>query len=134
MSLSCSPITLIDDSVNIVIRGTDKGLMDSTYVVFDFETTGLNAGGGDSIIEIGAVKICNGEILDRFDELINPGHKLNAKISEITNITDDMLKDKDNEENAIKRFIEWYGNLPMVAHNAKFDVSFLERCYQKYDF
>ena len=126
-------LTLIDDSVDIVVRGTDQDLLSTTYVVFDFETTGLNAGGGDSIIEIGAVKICNGEIIDRFDELINPGHKLNPKISEITNITDDMLKDKDNEENAIKRFIEWYKDLPMVAHNAKFDVSFLEKCYQKYN-
>ena len=126
-------LTLIDDSINIVIRPSDNDLLESTYVVFDFETTGLNAGGEDSIIEIGAVKICNGEIIDRFDELINPGHKLNSKISEITNITDEMLKDKDNEENAIKRFINWFEDLPMVAHNAKFDVSFLEKCYQKYN-
>ncbi len=128
-----SELTLIDDAINIVVRPTKDDILTSTYVVFDFETTGLNAGGEDSIIEIGAVKICNGEIIDRFDELINPGHKLNPKISEITNITDKMLKDKDNEENAIKRFISWYGDLPMVAHNAKFDVSFLEKCYQKYN-
>ena len=126
-------LTLIDDSINIVIRPKKEDLLNTTYVVFDFETTGLNAGGDDSIIEIGAVKICNGEIIDRFDELINPGHKLNSKISEITNITDDMLKDKDNEENAIKRFISWFEDYPMVAHNAKFDVSFLEKCYQKYN-
>ena len=126
-------LTLIDDSINIVLRPTNSDLIESTYVVFDFETTGLNAGGDDSIIEIGAVKICNGEIIDRFDELINPGHKLNPKISEITNITDDMLKDKDIEEKAIKRFIDWFKDLPMVAHNAKFDVSFLEKCYQKYN-
>ena len=65
--------------------------------------------------------------------MINPGYKLPSKIVEITNITDEMLKDKDNEENAIKRFIKWVGDLPMVAHNAKFDVSFLEMCYQKYN-
>jgi len=126
-------MVLIDDSVNIVLRENDSNLLDNTYVVFDFETTGFNAGGEDSIIEIGAVKIFNGEIIDRFDELINPGRKLAAKITEITNITDEMLKDKDTEENAIKRFIEWFGDLPMVAHNAKFDVSFLEMCYQKYN-
>ena len=125
--------TLIDDSVNIVVRENDSVLLDNTYVVFDFETTGFNAGGGDTIIEIGAVKIQNGEIIDKFNELINPGHKLSAKITEVTNITDEMLQDKDNEENAIKRFIDWFGDLPMVAHNAKFDVSFLEMCYKKYD-
>ena len=125
--------TLVDDSVNIVLRENDTILLDNTYVVFDFETTGFNAGGGDTIIEIGAVKICNGEIIDRFNELINPGRKLPNKIIELTNITDEMLIDKDNEENAIKRFISWYGDLPMVAHNAKFDVSFLEMCYQKYN-
>ena len=128
-----SELTLIDDSINIVVRPSSDDLLDTTYVVFDFETTGFNAGGGDSIIEIGAVKIKNGEIIDRYDELINPGHKLNAKITELTNITDEMLEDKDNEENAIKRFIEWVKDLPMVAHNAKFDTSFLEMCYEKYN-
>ena len=125
--------TLIDDSVNIVLRENDSILLDNTYVVFDFETTGFNAAGGDSIIEIGAVKIKNGEIVDKFNELINPGHKLAQKIIDVTNITDEMLVDKDNEENAIKRFIEWFKDLPMVAHNAKFDVSFLEMCYKKYN-
>ena len=128
-----SELLIIDDSINIVLRTKKLPLLESTYVVFDFETTGLNAGGGDSIIEIGAVKICNGEIIDRFDELINPGHKLNEKIIEITNITDEMLKGKPSEEEMIKKFIDWYGDLPMVAHNAKFDISFLERCYQKYN-
>ncbi|MBQ3297673.1 MAG: PolC-type DNA polymerase III [Bacilli bacterium] len=126
-------LTMIDDSVNIVLRPTDKVMLDETYVVFDFETTGFNAGGEDSIIEIGAVKIKDGVILERYDELINPGRPLPDKIVELTNITDEMLKDKDNEEDAVKRFIEWFGDLPMVAHNAKFDVSFLEMAYKKYD-
>ncbi len=126
-------LTMINDEVRIVIRPNDSIMLQNTYVVFDFETTGFNAGGGDTIIEIGAVKILNGEIIDKFDELINPGRPLPAKITEVTSITDDMLKDKDNEENAIKRFIEWYGDLPMVAHNAKFDVSFLEMAHQKYN-
>lgn len=126
-------LTLIDDTVNIVLRPNDKNMLEQTYVVFDFETTGFNAGGTDSIIEIGAVKICNGVILEKYDELINPGRKLPQKIIDITNITDEMLQDKDTEENAIKRFIEWFGDLPMVAHNAKFDVSFLEMAYKKYN-
>ena len=126
-------LTLIDDSVNIVVRESDADLIKSTYVVFDFETTGFNAGGGDSIIEVGAVKILNGEIIDRFNELINPGRKLPPRITEVTNITDDMLKGKPNEDEVIKRFIEWFKDYPMVAHNAKFDVSFLEMAYKKYN-
>ena len=127
-------LTMIDDSVNIVIRPTNKVMLEETYVVFDFETTGFNAGGEDSIIEIGAVKIKDGVIIERYDELINPGRPLPDKIVELTNITDEMLKDKDTEENAVKRFIEWFGDCPMVAHNAKFDVSFLEMAYKKYNF
>ncbi len=127
-------LTLVDDTVDIVLRKTDDILLEQTYVVFDFETTGFNAGGTDSIIEAGAVKIHNGEIIDRFDELINPGRPLPSKITEITHITDAMLVDKDNEENAMRRFIDWIGDLPMVAHNAKFDVSFMEMAYKKYNF
>ncbi len=126
-------LLMIDDSVDIVVRPNDGIMLEQEYVVFDFETTGFNAGGADSIIEIGAVKIKDGAIIERYDELINPGRKLPQKIIDVTNITDEMLQDKDNEENAVKRFIAWFGDLPMVAHNAKFDVSFLEMAYQKYN-
>ena len=126
-------LLMIDDSVNIVIRPNKEVMLDQTYVVFDFETTGFNAGGADSIIEVGAVKLKDGVIIERYDELINPGRALPQKIIDVTNITDEMLIGKDNEENAIKRFIEWFGDCPMVAHNAKFDVSFLEMAYKKYN-
>lgn len=62
--------------VNIVVRPIDAPLLESTYVVFDTETTGFNAGAGDQMIEIGAVKIKEGVIIDRFDELINPNRPL----------------------------------------------------------
>lgn len=127
-------LTMIDDNVDIVVRPTDKVMLDETYVVFDFETTGFNAGGADQIIEIGAVKLKDGMIIERYDELINPGRPLPEKITEVTNITDAMLEGKDTEENAVRRFIEWFGDCPMVAHNAKFDVSFLEMAYKKYNF
>ena len=126
-------LTLIDDSVDIVIRGNDSNLFDNTYVVFDFETTGFNAAGGDSIIEVGAVKLFGGEIIDKFSELIDPKRPLPSKITDVTGITDEMLKGKDDEETVIKRFIEWFGDNPMVAHNAKFDTSFLEMAYSKYN-
>ena len=126
-------IAMIDDKVNIILREQDKVMLDEEYVVFDFETTGFNAGGMDSIIEIGAVKIKNGEITDRYDELINPDRPLPEKIVELTNITDEMLKGKRREKEAVKDFITWFGDATMVAHNAKFDVSFLEMAYKKYD-
>ena len=126
-------LTMIDDNVDIVTRPNDEVMLDQTFVVFDFETTGFNAGGVDSIIEIGAVKLKDGNIIEKYDELINPGRKLPERITEVTNITDEMLEGKDNEENAVKRFIDWFGNCPMVAHNAKFDVSFLEMAYKKYN-
>lgn len=126
-------LSLIDDSVDICFRERDMNLLDATYVVFDFETTGFNAGGGDTIIEIGAVKICNGEIIDRFDQLIYPERKLPARIIEVTNITDKMLEGCPLEEEAVKDFIKWVGDLPMVAHNAKFDTSFLAMAYKKYN-
>ena len=126
-------LTLIDDSVNIVLRPKEEELATSTYVVFDLETTGFNAAGADSIIEIGAVKIKDGEIIDRFDELINPKRKLPQKIIELTNITDEMLEGKPSEEEAVKKFKEWTSDLPMVAHNAKFDVSFIVMAHNKYN-
>ena len=126
-------LVMIDDKVNIVTRPNEENLLSQEYVVFDLETTGFNAGGSDSIIEIGAVKLKDGEILERYDELINPGHSLNDKIVELTHITDEMLQDKANEEEAVKRFKEWIGDLPLVAHNAKFDTSFIEMAYKKYD-
>lgn len=110
-----------------------KKLSEEEYIVFDLETTGLSANEGDSIIEIGAVKIKNGEIIDRFDELIDPGKKLDPKITEITCITDEMLKGKPNEKDMVIKFMDWCGNLPMVAHNARFDLSFLEMAHLKYN-
>ena len=108
-------------------------LLQETFIVFDLETTGLSALKGDSIIEIGAVKVKEGKIIDKYDELVNPDIKLPQEIVEITGITDDMLKGKRNEFDAVKDFMKWVGNLPMVAHNAKFDISFIEAAYDKYD-
>ena len=108
-------------------------LLEDTYVVFDLETTGLYPNSGDSIIEIGAVKINDGKIIDRFDELINPSKDLNEEIIKITGISNEMLKDKRNEEEVLNDFMKWVGNVPMVAHNAKFDISFIDMAFSKYN-
>ncbi len=126
-------LTVVDDTVNIVVRPDDRILKELTYVVFDTETTGFNAGGDDQMIEIGAVKIRDGAIIDRFDELIDPGRHIPDKITELTCITDDMVRGKDNEEVVTKRFLEWAGDNPMVAHNAKFDISFISSATKKYN-
>lgn len=108
-------------------------LLDETYVVFDLETTGLDPKDGNSIIEIGAVRVKNNKIIDRFEELIDPHMKLSSEIIKITNITDEMLIGKDNEQNVVKKFITWAGNDILVAHNAKFDLSFMEMACFKYN-
>ena len=126
-------LTLVDDTVYVVVRPNDLPLEGTTYVVFDTETTGFNAAGGDQMIEIGAVKLKDGEIIDRFDELINPGYHIPDHISELTCITDDMVKDSDTEEEVTKRFLSWVGTCPLVAHNAKFDISFVSMAMKKYN-
>ena len=125
-------LSVINDEVDIVINKKNYNFLKEEFVVFDIETTGFNAN-SDSIIEIGAVKIKNGEILDKFDELINPNRPIPKKITELTQIDDDLIKDCDNEENVVKRFLEWAKDDPMVAHNAKFDTSFIVRACNQYN-
>ena len=126
-------IEVCEDYLNVCFNPNDEEIEDNTFVVFDTETTGFNPGLGDSMIEIGGVKIRHGEVVDRFDELINPGHHIDEAITRVTDISDDDVKDADNEEAVVKRFKEWIGNLPLVAHNAKFDKNMLDMAYYKYD-
>ncbi len=126
-------MNLVADDVDIIFNNRTFNLLEDTFVVFDTETTGFYAG-SDQMIEIGAVKIASGKIIDRFDELIDPHRPIPKKITELTFITDEMLSGKDNEENVTKRFLEWAGDLPMVAHNAKFDISFMKAACNKYEF
>ncbi len=125
-------MVLVEDMISIVTNPKDLPLEDTTFVVFDTETTGFNAAGGDQMIEIGAVKIKNGEIIDTFDELINPGYHIPDNITAITEITDEMVKNADNEKEVTKRFLAWTSDNPMVAHNARFDISFIKSAMQKY--
>ena len=128
-----SEIEMCETFLNVCFNPNDDVLEGNTFVVFDTETTGFNPGLGDSMIEVGGVKIHNGEVVDRFDELINPGHHIDEQITRVTDISDDDVKDADNEENVVKRFKEWIGDLPLVAHNARFDKNMLDMAYYKYD-
>lgn len=122
---------VVDDGVPIVYHPTHINLSEATYVVFDVETTGLSAV-YHQIIELAAVKMYKGNIIDRFEAFINPGHKLSPETIQLTGITDDMLKDADSEVDVLKRFIEFSTDSILVAHNASFDIGFLNQAYLKH--
>lgn len=94
------------------------------YVVFDFETTGMKPG-VNKIIEIGAVKVINGEISGIFSTLINPEQFIPYYIENITHITNDMVANKETINTVLPKFVSFIGDFPLIAHNAKFDMSFL---------
>ncbi len=125
-------MNVVDTEAKIVYNMRDYEFKDQEYIVFDTETTGFNPI-KDQLIEIGAVRIKNGEIIDRFDELISCDRKLPDIIVKLTEITDEMLKGQDTEENVLKRFLEYIKDTPMVAHNAAFDISFMESKCNKYN-
>ena len=125
-------LVLVDDFVEIVIN-PKRYIKNQEYVVFDVETTGLDAKDKNQMIEIGAVKIKDGKIIDRFDELISCPYPLDEKIVSLTNITDEMLKGKRNEEEVVKSFLEFTSSSILVAHNARFDMSFLNYAIEKYN-
>lgn len=97
-----------------------------TVVVLDFETTGLSPDCGDRAIEIGAVKIVDGKIVERFQKLMNPGFKISGFIAEYTGITNAMLKDAAPCGEVMAEFHEFVGSHNLVAHNASFDRKFLD--------
>lgn len=121
---------LVDDGVPIAYNAAHRLLEEETYVVFDVETTGLSAV-YDTIIELAAVKVKGGEIIDKFEAFANPHRPLSATIIELTGITDDMLQDAPDVVDVIRDFREWIGDDILVAHNASFDMGFLNVAYKK---
>ena len=116
---------LVDDGVPLALNEKGQNL-DDTYVVFDLETTGFSPK-NDSIIEIGAVKIKNGVIIDNFSEFVNPRRAIPYKITELTGITEDMVRDAKSIHDVLPRFLEFIGDAVVVAHNASFDCSFIAK-------
>jgi DNA polymerase III epsilon subunit family exonuclease len=96
------------------------------FVAFDIETTGLSAKNGDSIIEIGAVKIKNGKVIDVFHSMINPGIRIPYRITQLTGITDSDVKNSANFRIVLPAFKAFTKELVLVAHNAKFDLGFIQ--------
>ena len=112
----------MDDRI-VVHGGTDVPL-DGEFVAFDLETTGLSAQ-NDTIIEIGAVIMKNGEVLDRFESFVDPNCRLHPRIVDLTGITDEMLRGAPQIEEALPKFLAFCGDRPLIAHNADFDIGFV---------
>ena len=115
----------MDDLVESV-SGEQDSPLDGTFICFDIETTGLSPL-RDKITEIGAVKVVNGEITETFSTFADPEMPIPAKITQLTGITDEMVKGAPSQRDAVTAFLEFAGDDVLVAHNAPFDTSFIRR-------
>ena len=116
---------LVDDLTDVAVN--EKGqMLDDTYVVFDLETTGFSPI-KDKIIEIGAVKVEQGKITERFSTFVNPKVPIPFQITQLTSITDQMVMDAPDIETVLPKFLAFVGDAVLVAHNASFDVGFIEQ-------
>ena len=119
---------LLDDELPIVYstgEDTDRHPVDGEFVVFDIETTGLEAE-KDKITEIGAVKIMGGCVVDTFNTFVNPGIHIPEFITKLTGITDEMVEEAPDIKQALEDFLSFTGELPVIAHNASFDTGFIK--------
>lgn len=116
---------VVNDAVPIVLQEREQALAEATYVVFDVETTGLSVI-NNKIIELAGVKMKDGKEIDRFATFIDPHEKIPYHISQLTNITDEMVRGAPDIAEKLPEFIEFIGDAVLVAHNAKFDMGFLQ--------
>ena len=122
---------LVEDKVPIVYNSQNLELKEATYVVFDVETTGLSAVHND-LIQIAASKMHKGNIVEQFDEFIDPGHPLSAFTTELTGITDNHVKGAKPLVQVLQEFQEFCQGTVLVAHNATFDVGFMNANYERH--
>ncbi|VPA44092.1 DNA polymerase III, alpha subunit [Streptococcus pneumoniae] len=122
---------IVEDRVPIVYNEVEMDLSEATYVVFDVETTGLSAIYND-LIQVAASKMYKGNVIAEFDEFINPGYPLSAFTTELTGITDDHVKNAKPLEQVLQEFQEFCKDTVLVAHNATFDVGFMNANYERH--
>ncbi|WP_018750954.1 PolC-type DNA polymerase III [Paenibacillus sanguinis] len=115
---------VVNDNVAVVLNSRDDNLKAATYIVFDIETTGLSVT-QNKIIEIAAVKMEDGKEVDRYATFVNPHVRIPYNIQQLTNINDEMVKDAPEAEEVLKQFVQFAGDAVLVAHNARFDVDFV---------
>lgn len=116
---------LVPDKSNIVTNSKNQSLEDTTYCVLDLETTGLSFR-TEKITEVGIMKVKNGEVIDEFSCFVNPEKPIPPKVVEVTNITDEMVKDAETIDKVFPKILEFVGDSVLVAHNADFDIGFLK--------
>ncbi|MFC5532494.1 PolC-type DNA polymerase III [Cohnella yongneupensis] len=122
---------VVNDAVPMVLNPREQSLEDAVYVVFDIETTGLSVT-NNKIIELAGVKMHKGQEIDRFATFINPHEPIPYNIQQLTNITDDMVKDAPELEPKLREFIAFIEDAVLVAHNARFDVGFMQEACKKH--
>ena len=122
---------LFDDGTPMLALGEQAKLSELTYVVFDIETTGLESQ-RDQILEIGAVKIKNGEYVGKFSTFVDPKCNIPEKIVKLTNINNSMVMGAPSQEEAVRDFLEFAKGTVLVAHNAAFDTSFIKFASNKF--
>lgn len=117
----------VDDSGGVsVVKGTYDAPLHETVVCFDTETTGLKPE-FEEITEIAAVKVRGGEVLEEFQTYVNPHRPIPANITELTGISDETVANAPDLAEALPAFLEFAGDLPLVAHNAGFDMAFINK-------
>ena len=116
---------LVPDKSNIVTNSKNQAIEDTTYCVLDLETTGLSFR-TEKITEVGIMKVKNGEVIDEFSCFVNPEKPIPPKVVEVTNITDEMVKDAETIDKIFPKILEFVGDSVLVAHNADFDIGFLK--------
>jgi len=122
---------IVEDRVPITYNEVDLDLHEATYVVFDVETTGLSAIYND-LIQVAASKMHKGNIIAEFDEFINPGHPISAFTTDLTGITDDHVRNAKPLKQVLEEFQEFCKDAVLVAHNATFDVGFMNANYERH--
>jgi DNA polymerase III subunit alpha, Gram-positive type len=121
---------VVNDSVPIVFNAQPMDLSEATYIVFDIETTGLSVM-NSKIIELAGVKMKDGKVIEEFASFVNPHERIPYNITQLTQITDDMVRDAPELTDVLPKFIEFVGDAVLVAHNAKFDMGFIQEACKR---